>query len=129
MWLPLTAQAADHGNWDDGWAYFENNLEPATPTRAPAPSQSCAFGVIHGGSPCDCVQSPPIDYEFEGECVNPFGNDEAFLSDFLVYFNTPLRIGPYSQHIEVTHYTDICTSVTPIWYLSGELHPRRGGVR
>ena len=82
LWLPLAAQAADHGNWDDGWAYFENNLEPDPPAPTPAPSKPCAFGVVHGESSCDCVQSTPIDYEFEGECMNPFGNDDAFLAAF-----------------------------------------------
>ena len=73
-------QAADrNGNWADGWAYFEQEDDPAEPEAAKA--VLCGFAFDHRGSPCDCP-TDGLDDEFEGECENPFGNDDEFLKDF-----------------------------------------------
>lgn len=81
---PSTLRAADTDNWADGWTYFdainEANDEAAAPDAAD--TMSCSFGVVHYGSPCDCMLAPSKDAEFIGECVNPFGDDIEFLTDF-----------------------------------------------
>ena len=73
LFIPLSLQAADNaGDWADGWVYFENDADANEQVASTSSSPDiCAYGINHYGSPCDCAPSMP-DYEFEGECSNPY---------------------------------------------------------
>ena len=86
---PVSIMGADYGDWEDGWAYFrqtdgtENAAEDSTEPDPINTADECPIGLYHDGSPCLCQDNDIIDDLDEPiSCVNPFGDNDAFLDAF-----------------------------------------------